>query len=78
MSGGRLNRSETLRIVNCSSPGIYYTSDRKIYRVGGNEVLEMRSGNGIHKSNILFASLKNDNKSFNVQICTNYKENFES
>lgn len=78
MFGGRLDRNETLRIVNCRSPGMYYTSDRKIYRVSGDEVLEMRGGNGIHKSDMLFALPKDDNKSFNVEICTNYKENLES
>lgn len=71
MFGGRLDRNETLRIVNCRSPGMYYTSDRKIYRVGGDEVLEMRGGNGIHKNDMLFALPKSDNQSFNVEICAN-------
>jgi len=71
MFGGRLDRAETLRIVNCRSPGMYYTSDRKVYRVSGDEVLEMRGGNDIHKSNMLFALPKSDNKLFNIEICAN-------
>lgn len=74
MSGGRLDRDETLRIVNCRSSGMYYTSDRKVYSVGGDEVLEMRGSNGIHKSHMLFALPNNDNRSFNTEICANYKE----
>lgn len=74
MYGGEIDRFETLRVVNCLSPVYYYNSDRKSYRVNGDEIIQMRGTNDIDEKKMRFAFLKNDEKMINKEICSNYKE----